>query len=159
MSLRGEAVAISKFKSAIIIFLIFLFDQITKFFIVQNFYFGESVPVIENVFHITYITNTGTAFGLLQKYGNILLTFSVVAIILISILILKQKTNSLTHPLALSLILGGAFGNLFDRIFRGEIIDFLDFRIWPIFNIADSAITVGIIVLFYHSLFSKKISE
>ena len=146
-------------KSIIIIFVVFILDQITKYFIVKNFYFGESVAVIENVFHITYITNTGTAFGMLQKYGNILLAFSVVAIILISILVFKQKTNSITHPLALSLILGGAFGNLVDRIFRGEIIDFLDFRVWPIFNIADSAITVGIIVLFYHSLFSKKISK
>ena len=146
-------------KSIIIIFAVFISDQITKYFIVKNFYFGESVAVIENVFHITYITNTGTAFGMLQKYGNILLAFSVVAIILISILVFKQKTNSLTHPLALSLILGGAFGNIFDRIFRGGIVDFFDFRIWPIFNIADSAITVGIIVLFYHYLFSKKISK
>jgi len=143
-------------KSLIIIFVVFILDQLSKYFIVKNFYLGESAAVIENVFHITYITNTGTAFGMLQKYGNILLAFSVVAIILISILILKQKTHSLTHPLALSLILGGAFGNLTDRIFRGSIVDFLDFRIWPIFNIADSAITVGIAILFYFSIFGKK---
>ncbi|PKM93069.1 MAG: signal peptidase II [Elusimicrobia bacterium HGW-Elusimicrobia-4] len=146
-------------KSIIIIFAVFVLDRITKYFIVKNFYLGESVAVIENVFHITYITNTGTAFGLLQKYGNILLIFSIIAIILISILIFIKKDISRLNQIAFSFILGGAFGNLFDRIFRGEIIDFLDFRIWPIFNIADSAITVGIIVLFYHSLFSKKISE
>ncbi|PIU83203.1 MAG: signal peptidase II [Elusimicrobia bacterium CG06_land_8_20_14_3_00_38_11] len=143
-------------KSIIIIFAVFISDQITKYFIVKNFYLGESAVVIENVFHITYITNTGTAFGMFQKYGNILLVFSVVAIILILILVFKQKTHSLTHSLALSLILGGAFGNLFDRLFRGKIIDFLDFRIWPIFNIADSAITVGIIILFIHSIIAKK---
>ncbi len=148
--------AISKFKLTVIILIIILFDQLTKFFIVQNFYLGESAAVIENIFHITYITNTGTAFGMLQKYGSILLIFSIIAIILISILVFKQKTHSLTHSLALSLILGGAFGNLFDRIFRGEIIDFLDFRIWPIFNIADSAITVGIAILFIHSITAKK---
>lgn len=143
-------------KSLIIIFAVFILDRITKYFIVKNFYLGESAPVIENVFHITYITNTGTAFGMLQKYGNILLVFSVVAIILISILVFKQKTYPLTRSLALSLILGGALGNLFDRIFRGEIIDFLDFRIWPIFNVADSAITVGITLLFFYSIFSKE---
>ncbi|MDO8734510.1 MAG: signal peptidase II [Elusimicrobiota bacterium] len=143
-------------KSIIIIVAVFILDQITKYFIVKNFYFGESIVVIENVFHITYITNTGTAFGMLQKYGNILLAFSVVAIILISILVFKQKTRLAAHSLALSFILGGASGNLFDRIFRGEIIDFLDFRIWPIFNVADSSITIGIILLFLYSIFSKK---
>ncbi|MBI5573204.1 MAG: signal peptidase II [Elusimicrobia bacterium] len=146
----------SKFKLIVIVFLIFLLDRITKYFIVKNFYLGESSAVIKNVFHITYITNTGTAFGMLQKYGSVLLIFSIVAIILISILVFKQKTHPHTHSLALSLILGGALGNLFDRIFRGEIVDFFDFRIWPIFNIADSAITVGIIILFYFSIFAKK---
>ncbi|MFA5780140.1 MAG: signal peptidase II [Elusimicrobiota bacterium] len=143
-------------KSIIIIFAVFILDRITKYFIVKNFYLGESAAVIKNVFHITYITNTGTAFGMLQKYGNILLAFSVVAIILISILIFIKKDISGLNQIAFSLILGGAFGNLFDRIFRGEIIDFLDFRIWPIFNVADSSITMGIILLFLYSIFSKK---
>lgn len=143
-------------KSLIIIVAVFILDRITKYFIVKNFYLGESVAVIENVFHITYITNTGTAFGMLQKYGNILLIFSIVAIILISILIFIKKDISGLNQIAFSLILGGAFGNLFDRIFRGEIIDFLDFRIWPIFNVADSAITIGITLLFFYSIFSKK---
>lgn len=136
-------------KSLIIIFSVFILDQISKLIIVKNFYFGESVAIIKNVFHITYITNTGTAFGMFQKYGNILLVFSVVAIIVIATLI--YKTNSVP----LSLILGGAVGNLIDRIFRGSIVDFLDFCIWPIFNIADSAITIGITILFFCAMFSS----
>ena len=143
-------------KSIIIILAVLILDQITKFIIVKNFYLGESVAVIKNVFHITYITNTGTAFGMLQKHGNILLIFSVAAIIVISILIYKQKDIPKINLIVFPIILGGAFGNLFDRIFRDSIVDFLDFRIWPIFNIADSAITVGIIILFIHSLIAKK---
>lgn len=150
-------------KSIAIILLVLLLDQLTKFFIVRRFYLGESVPVIKNIFHITYITNTGTAFGMFQGYGSILLIFAVIAIIIISILVFTQKTYSLTHSLAFSLILGGAVGNLIDRLFRGSIVDFIDVNLhfwpanpWPIFNIADSAVTVGISILLLSSIFSKK---
>ena len=91
-----------------------------------------------------------------QKYGNVLLVFSVVAVIAISVLIFLKKDIHIAIQIAFSLILGGAFGNLFDRIFRGSIVDFLDFRIWPVFNVADSSITVGITLLFIHSLIAKK---
>ncbi|MDD5686413.1 MAG: signal peptidase II [Elusimicrobia bacterium] len=145
-------------KSIIIIIAILLVDQLTKYFIVRNFYLGESLPVINNIFHITYITNTGTAFGLLQNYGNILLIFAIVAIIIITISIYKQKGIPKTGLMAFSVILGGAFGNLTDRLFRGSIVDFLDFRIWPVFNVADSSISIGIAILIIHSLFAKKSS-
>lgn len=153
----------TKLKSAVIILIIIMFDQLTKFFIVQKFYLGESVPVIKNIFHITYITNTGTAFGMFQKYGNILLVFSIIAIIVISVLIFKQKELPKANLISFSLILGGAIGNLIDRLFRGSIVDFIDINLhfwpanpWPTFNIADSSITVGITILFIYSIISKK---
>ncbi|MEW6555905.1 MAG: signal peptidase II [Elusimicrobiota bacterium] len=142
-------------KSVIIILAILLIDQFTKFYIAKNFLLGESVSVIRNIFHITYITNTGTAFGMFQDYGRFFLIFSIIAIILLSIFIYKKKDSRNTTLTAFSLILGGAWGNLIDRIIRGSIVDFLDFRIWPIFNIADSAITIGIGVLVIHSIFLK----
>ncbi|MFH1540849.1 MAG: signal peptidase II [Elusimicrobiota bacterium] len=142
-------------KSIIIIIIVLILDQLTKFIIIKKFYLGESVAVLKNIFHITYITNTGAAFGIFQGYGKVLLIFSIVAIILISVLIFTRKNIFHISQVSFSLILGGAIGNLSDRIFRGEIVDFLDFRIWPVFNIADSAITVGMTILFIYSFLPR----
>ena len=143
-------------KPVIIIFLVVLLDQITKYFVVTKMYFEESIPIINKIFYLTYITNTGTAFGKLQQYGSILLIFSVIAILILSLIVFKQKNIPKINLIAFSMILGGAIGNVIDRILRGSIVDFLDFRIWPIFNIADSAITIGIALLIIHSVFSKE---
>ncbi|MBN1385338.1 MAG: signal peptidase II [Elusimicrobia bacterium] len=150
-------------KSVIIILSVLLIDQLSKYYIVKNFKLHESVAVICNIFHITYITNTGTAYGMFQGYGNILLIFAIIAIIIISILVFTQRTYSLTHSLAFSLILGGAVGNLTDRLFRGAIVDFIDINLhfwpanpWPIFNIADSSVTIGVTILLIHSIFHRK---
>jgi len=143
-------------KPLIIIVAVLILDQLSKLYIVRNFYLGESVPVIKNIFHITYVTNTGVAFGMLQKYGSALLVFSIAAIITLTLIIYGYKNLSKITLAAFSLILGGAWGNIFDRIFRKEIVDFLDFQIWPVFNVADSAITIGIVMLFIHTIFNKK---
>ncbi|OGS37841.1 MAG: signal peptidase II [Elusimicrobia bacterium RIFOXYD2_FULL_34_30] len=140
----------------IIIILVVILDQLTKYLVVKNFYYEESIPIINKIFYLTYITNTGTAFGKLQNYGGILLVFSIIAITILSLIIFKQKNIPKINMIAFSFILGGAIGNVIDRIFRGSIVDFLDFRIWPIFNVADSAISIGIILLIYHTMFSKQ---
>jgi len=110
---------------------IILFDQASKFYIQHNMYIGESIPVIEGIFHITYIENPRTSFGLL-KYQIIF--FVAAALISLILVILIYKKDPFMYIL-LTLVLGGAVGNLIDRVRDdGRVIDFIDFRIWPIFN-------------------------
>ena len=127
--------------------LIVLLDQLTKFLIKQNFQLNESVPIINNVFHMTYITNTGSAFGLFRGFNVFFVMFSVIVIIAVFYYIEKIKNNERMLQLSAGLLLGGTIGNLIDRLFHGFVIDFLDFRVWPVFNIADSAVTISVIFL------------
>jgi len=137
--------------------LVILLDQITKFLITGNFYFCESVPVIKNVFHITYVTNTGTAFSMFAGYGKWLMLVVVAALVIIYVHLMKHRESIPASSLiAFSLILGGGMGNLIDRIFRGAVVDFIDFRIWPVFNVADSAITVGMATIILFSFIRRK---
>ena len=124
--------------------LIIVFDQFSKFLVAR--YLGKSVPIISNIFHLTYIHNTGAGFGIL-KGKNTLLIF--VALMIIGAVLFyydKLKNKAIVHY-SVGLILGGAIGNLIDRIRLGYVIDFLDFRIWPAFNVADSAVSIGAILM------------
>jgi len=128
-------------------------DQWTKHAVQQNLAPYQKVEVIRGFFDLTHVRNTGGAFGILagEKGGTGSLLFVVVSLIAIgSILFLfkKMKEDEESLALSLSLVLGGAIGNLFDRFRYGEVIDFLDFHMasfhWPAFNVADSAICLGI---------------
>lgn len=132
----------------IIAILILALDCITKFLITKNLFLHQSVPIIKGVFHFTLVHNRGAAFGILKNQTPVFIFTSILAIILFyfSLKNTKQKNFSV-YRLSLSLILSGALGNLIDRIFFGYVIDFLDFRIWPVFNVADTAVTVGAILL------------
>lgn len=142
-----------------------ILDQITKLFIQKAFRLNESVVVVQDFFSLTYIRNPGAAFGLFadQSAGFRSIFFLLVSVVALSILLYflaqtpKEDTASLV---AISLLFGGAIGNLIDRIRMGEVIDFLDFYIgrfhWPAFNIADSAITIGISLLMLHLFWLKK---
>ena len=140
-----------------IVFAIFiiLFDQASKFYIQRSMHIGESIPVIEGIFHITYIENPRTSFGLFE-YNSSFFVIAVLISVILAILIYKKiifKKNPFIY-IPLTLILGGAVGNLIDRLrIDGRVIDFIDFRIWPIFNFADSAIVCGMLVLLIHVLF------
>jgi signal peptidase II len=120
-------------------------DQISKFFIVQLMQPNQSIPVIENIFHITYVRNFGAAFGILP-HRTIL--FMVVSLSVAFLILLFYRQVPPGHPylrIALALQFGGALGNnLFDRLRFGYVVDFLDFQVWPVFNIADMAIVIGI---------------
>jgi signal peptidase II len=134
---------------------IILFDQASKLYIQYNMHIGESIPVIEGIFHITYIENPYTAFGLF-KYQTIFFliaaSISLILVILIFKKIIFKKDPFMYIPF--TLVLGGAVGNLVDRVrVDGRVIDFIDFRIWPVFNLADSAIICGMLVLLIHVLF------
>ncbi len=142
----------------IIVFFVLSLDQISKFIITKNLSLYQSIPIIKGFFHFTLIYNRGAAFGILKNQIFFFIIISIVAIVLISsILFNNQRHKRLSsYTISLGLILAGAAGNFLDRVFFGYVIDFLDFRIWPVFNIADSAITVGAVLLVWCILFSKQ---
>lgn len=126
--------------------LIIIIDQLTKFFVSKNMPINSSIPFIKNILHITYIQNRGAGFGLFQGQQLILIWISVIVIGIIFYYYDKIPADK-SVQLAVGLILGGTIGNLMDRIRLSYVIDFIDFRIWPAFNIADSCITIGVILL------------
>jgi signal peptidase II len=129
--------------------LILFFDQFSKFLISKNLFLGQSIPIIRDFFHLTLVHNRGAAFGILKNQAVFLIFVSLFAIALIYSNLKRKDTGSKIslHRVALGLILAGALGNLIDRLCYGYVIDFLDFRIWPVFNLADSAITIGAVLL------------
>ena len=135
-----------KNKNTLLIFyisiLIIISDQITKFLITKYMALHQSIPLIKNILHLTYIQNTGAGFGIL-KGSNTILIFTSLIIIGAILFNFKKITKEKSINIPIALILGGAIGNLIDRILVGHVIDFMDFRIWPAFNVADSAITIG----------------
>ena len=144
------------FFSAIIV----IADQISKSIIKYSMHLYESIPVIPGFFHLTYVVNKGMAFGIDLPIGIGIFSFLSIIISCFLVFILwRERENILLVRIALALILGGAIGNLIDRILFSEVVDFLDFMIgdyhWYIFNIADSAVTVGIILMLWHSIFIK----
>ena len=130
----------------IIVFIILSLDQLTKFLISKNLILNQSVPIINGVVHLTLVHNRGAAFGILKNQTFWFILSALIAIILI-FYNLKQNKDRKIFVFSSSLILAGAVGNLIDRVFFGYVIDFIDFRIWPVFNVADSAITIGAIML------------
>ena len=144
------------FFSAIIV----IVDQISKSIIKNSMHLYESIPAIPGFFHLTYVVNKGMAFGIDLPIGIGIFSFLSIIISCFLVFILwRERENILLVRIALALILGGAIGNLIDRILFSEVVDFLDFMIgdyhWYIFNIADSAVTVGIILMLWHSVFIK----
>ena len=138
----------------LIILIIIILDQLTKFMFRKNLDLNESVPIIKNFFHLTLIHNTGAAFGIFRNQGILLMWLSIIVIGFI-FFFYDKITEDKHIEFFSALILGGAIGNLIDRLAFGYVIDFLDFRIWPAFNIADSAITIGAISLAIFFLFKK----
>jgi signal peptidase II len=130
----------------IIVLSVLSLDQFTKFLVTRNLPYNQSIPVIKGILHLTPIHNRGAAFGLLKNQVPLFIFTSLFAIALIYAE-LKSNRHRKLYGVSLSLILAGALGNLIDRLFFGYVIDFLDFRIWPVFNVADSAITIGAILL------------
>ncbi len=144
--------------------LVVVLDQASKLWIVRHFSLFESWPVIPGFFNLTYLTNTGVAFGLLA--GPVwwrqvfFIVVTVTALIVIGVLQWRLREKSVFYTVSLGLIAGGAIGNLTDRIRLGAVVDFLDFYLgnhhWPAFNMADSAITAGVGVFLVYNLFFEK---
>jgi len=144
---------------------IVVLDQVTKVYVMETMRLHESIPVIANLFSITYIRNPGAAFGFLSTSSSSFrfvffgLT-SVFAVGLLGMIMVRMPKDDWMGRLSVAGILGGAIGNLLDRLRYGEVIDFLDFYIngyhWPAFNVADSAITVGVVFLILHFALEKE---
>ena len=118
-------------------------DQIVKAAIRIIMYVGESLPIIEDVFHITYVQNRGAAFSILSGQGILLVMIPLASIIFAIWYMEKHLEEHWTLTLSLSLIISGGVGNLIDRIVFGYVTDMFDFRFWPVFNVADIAVCVG----------------
>jgi len=133
---------------------ILVLDQTTKIWIDRNFFLFESKEVFKGFFNITYIRNSGAAFGFLSDVDSIwvqvfFIAIAIVALITILFIVKGIEENDIWSLSAFASIFGGALGNFIDRVLRGEVIDFLDFYWgtyhWPFFNVADSCITIGIL--------------
>ncbi len=132
-------------------------DQYTKYLAATKLINYHTIPLIKNVFHLTFVENRGAAFGILQGQKWLLIVVTSTIIIAMVYYIIKSKPNSRLLLASFSMVIGGAIGNLIDRVRLGYVIDFLDVYIYsynyPVFNIADSFVVVGTIFLSYYILF------
>jgi len=129
-------------------------DQLIKKLVVDTMALYETIPVLQDIFHITYIRNTGAAFSIMEGQLSFLILMPVVMIAAaVVFMIIKRKT---AHPLlmtSLAMIAGGGIGNLIDRVALGYVVDYLDFRVFPIFNAADIFVCVGCGLLILYVIF------
>jgi signal peptidase II len=136
-------------------------DRLTKWLVIRNIALDDTISIIPGLFRLTHLENTGAAFSLFAESSSpfktaMLIAISVTALIIVALLLWMRRREFNATTLALSLIMGGALGNLWDRLTYGKVTDFLDFYIgthhWPPFNVADSAIVVGALLLMARSL-------
>lgn len=139
--------------------MVLLVDQASKYIVLSNLSLGEMwnpIPFLRPFFTITHVTNTGAAFGLFRDQGTL---FSIVAFVVVAGILVFYRylpADQFWLRVSLGLQLGGAVGNLLDRVRLGRVVDFVDFKIWPVFNVADTAIVVGVGILAFYLLFSKE---
>lgn len=135
-------------------------DQISKWLIVKNMELGTSIPIIDNVLYITSHRNRGAAWGILE---NKMWFFYIITVIFVAFIVFYMKKYAKTDKLlgiSLGLILGGAIGNFIDRVFRQEVVDFIHVYIfsynYPVFNIADSALCIGVVLIIIQTVLEGK---
>ncbi len=148
--------------------LVLLLDRASKFMVTRSIMPHDSMVVLPGFFRLTHVQNPGAAFGLLSdspaewKVG-LLISFSLAALAVVTFLLWKNSHTLSTTGIGLALIMGGALGNLWDRVLKGRVVDFFDFYIsgyhWPAFNVADSAIVIGAALLVGEILFNKPATE
>lgn len=140
--------------------MVLIIDQITKLLVVHKMQLGDSIPLIEGYFYLTSHRNAGAAFGILQGQRLFFILITIIVVVGLIYYLNKLKNDKPVLAVSLSLILGGALGNFVDRLRLGEVIDFLDVKInfgsfyydYPIFNVADSALVIGVFILLIDSL-------
>lgn len=133
--------------------IVFALDQAAKLLVVQNIPLYQSwslFPNLARLFRFTFITNTGAAFGMFPQLGGVFMVVAIVVIAAIVVFYHHLPTADLWVRVSLGMQLGGALGNLVDRIIRGYVVDFVDIGFWPIFNLADLSIVLGVSILAYY---------
>jgi signal peptidase II len=144
--------------------IILVLDQLTKMAVDRTMSLHQSIPIIDGFFSLTYVRNTGAAFGIFAGSHEafrlpFLILVSVLALGFVVVMLKRLRDEETGLITALSFIIGGAIGNLVDRVLYGEVIDFLDFYWsnyhWPAFNVADSCITVGVLITLYYLIKAK----
>ncbi|MGM9881339.1 MAG: signal peptidase II [Bacilli bacterium] len=137
-----------------------IIDQLSKFIVIKALNVNHSIEVIKNFFYLTYTHNKGAAFSILTGKRIFLVIIAIIIIAAIIYYLKKNTPNNSLSKIAFSLVIGGSLGNLIDRILRGYVIDFIDVKIFgydfPIFNLADTFITIGIFILILFSLRKEK---
>ena len=133
----------------IIVFFTVGFDQLTKYYAITKLEPIGTYPIIEGIFHFTYTTNKGAAFGILTNHRWVFLALSTISILVLAYILIRFKRGSPIFMASLALMLGGGIGNMIDRVSRGYVIDFLEFRFinFAIFNVADSCVCIGGVVM------------
>jgi signal peptidase II len=124
------------------------FDRISKYFVIKNLHFGESINILKDILKFEKVENRGGVFGIFPDGKNFFIVISFIAIILIIYFFIKINPKNIFIVFNLSLIFSGILGNLIDRLKYGYVIDFISVRNFPVFNLSDSYITIGIILMF-----------
>lgn len=139
--------------------IIFVIDQLAKGYITASMHLGQSIPVVKDYFYITYVVNPGAAFGIFEHQR---LFFIIVALLFVAAIVFFRKKILKENTLfqwGVGLLMGGAIGNLYDRLQNGLVIDFFDFRFWPVFNIADVAICIGAALIMFDVCFRRGVDD
>ncbi len=159
MKKRKAGGSLNPYRSALFLFgislLVVVGDQLTKSLAIEFLRSRSSIPIVPNYFHLTFVENSGIAFGWLDHHPQwltVLITLSVAAL---SIYAWYFRNQGRWQRLAYGFILGGAIGNWIDRLRYQHVIDFLDFRVWPVFNVADSFITIGVMLFVWFAIRGK----
>jgi signal peptidase II len=148
-------------RSALTAAIVILADQVTKLAVVASFQRGEGIDVLGRFLKLGHARNSGAVFGIMRGSGNYFTIFSILAALIITVVIYLARRSGVWVRIALGLVLGGAVGNLIDRLRLGAVVDFIDIGVsdtirWPSFNVADLAITVGVIALIVGTMKSDR---
>lgn len=154
---------IPNYKIYLLSILVIIIDQITKLIIMNNMKIGEEIVVIKKFFSILYVTNTGAAFSILENSTTLIIIISLFCLALIVSLLKKEKDITPIKVISFGILIGGMISNLIDRVFYKNVIDFLSFNIinyrFPVFNIADIGITIGVFLYLLVNLKEEILSK
>lgn len=154
---------IPNYKIYLLSILVIIIDQITKLIIMNNMKIGEEIVVIKKFFSILYVTNTGAAFSILENSTTLIIIISLFCLALIVSLLKKEKDITPIKVISFGILIGGMISNLIDRVFYKNVVDFLSFNIinyrFPVFNIADIGITVGVFLYLLVNLKEEILSK
>lgn len=154
---RNIGVVFSRWLFSLMLALLTVFvDQVSKAWVCASLPLGSERAVFGGLFYLKHVRNYGIAFGVASGLGGVLLFICIVSLVVFLIFAGRLACRHPAGVFAIGLVLGGGLGNTIDRVFRGSVVDFIDLRIWPIFNVADVAITVGIVCILALSLLSKR---